>query len=479
VSRNPSLQRRLTIELATLFVAVGALALGALWYTAWLTAGSLADRDLGLRAEDLAAHVTRDASGTPQLALPSELARSYAAEPQKAVYAVRDSDGRLLATSTPEFAAASQRWPAGDAEPVYFQLSKFGPLGQDYAGLTVRLDSAAGPVAVTVAERAAGDQLVHAILRESASDAVWYIPAVAAIALLLVGYRVRRGLRPLRAASEQARGITPESISIRLCESGVPAEALPLVTAVNRALDRLEQGFATQRRFTANAAHELRTPLAIITARLDSLAGNGEIVALREEVGRMNRLVEQLLCVARLDSLALDVAAPVDLRRIAEEVVGAMAHHALAAGRSIALTGTEDPVVIAGNAAAISDALRNLVENALTHTPAGTEVIVELGDDVSVSVADCGPGVPREHRLHVFDRFWRGPGAPGEGAGLGLAIVAEIVKAHSASIAVENAAPHGARFTIRFRPAATRERLDATTQSSSSLSSHIRVTVPD
>jgi signal transduction histidine kinase len=451
--RIKSLQLRLTIELAALFLVASCLAVGGLIYSASLAAGSLADRELGLRAEDLARHVLVDKGGKVRLELPPDLRQAYDTAAQQSVFAIRDKDGVLVEASTPELGAMMGRWPAADTEPSYFQLSRFGPSGRDYSGIIVQLDSTAGPLSVLVALVAGGDQLVHSILREFVFDVAWYVPPFVAVALLLATYSVRRSLRPLRTASGQASAIGPGSISIRLPEADVPTEALPLVVAVNRALDRLEQGFAIQRRFTANAAHELRTPLTIITARLDSLKSNGELSALREEVARMNRLVEQLLCVARLDSVALDVSSRVDLREIAEEVIGSMAHLALAAGRTIALIGAEHPVPITGNAAAIGDALRNLVENALAHTVPGSEVIVEVCRDGALSVLDSGPGIPVEDRPRIFDRFWRGKGVRTEGAGLGLAIVMEIVRAHGASIAVRDRAPGGVRFDIHFRPA--------------------------
>jgi two-component system, OmpR family, sensor histidine kinase TctE len=296
--RIKSLQLRLTVELAALFFFASCLAVGGLIYSASLTAGSVADRELELRAEDLARYVSLDESHKPRLDLPATLEQAYSAPAQQSVFAIRDKDGRLVEVSTPEIGAMVARWPPADSEPSYFRLRNFGPSARDYSGVSIRLDSAAGPLSVLVAEASGGDQLVHSILREFVFDIAWYVPPFVAVALLLAAYSVRRSLLPLRAASAQASAIGPESIALRLPQANVPTEALPLVVAVNHALDRLEQGFVIQRRFTANAAHELRTPLTIITARLDTLEGNGQVAALREEVARMNRLVEQLLCVA-------------------------------------------------------------------------------------------------------------------------------------------------------------------------------------
>ena len=106
-----------------------------------------------------------------------------------------------------------------------------------------------------------------------------------------------------------------------------------------------------------------------------------------------------------------------------------------------------------GNAAAITDALRNLIENALVHTPPGPEVVVEVDPKGAISVQDSGPGIAAEDRPHIFERFWRGKGVRTDGAGLGLAIVMEIVRAHSASVMVSNRIPRGARFDVRFRAA--------------------------
>jgi signal transduction histidine kinase len=457
--RLRSLQLRLAVQLAILYAVATAIAAGVLIYQAYDTAETLGERDLNLRATDLARHAVPGPNGA-RLDLPPQLAAAYQAG-EADMFVLRAADGRVLAASPPEFGEVVAKWPLPSDEPSYFNLRNFGTAAQDYHGLSVSLESPAGPVAVAVARAKGANVLVSALLREFIMDVAWVIPLLVVVTVGIGILVIRRGLEPVRDISQMAARIGPATTHIRLSTKNLPAEIEPLVAAVNRALDRLEQGFAVQRKFTANAAHELRTPLAIITAMLDAMEGNGDMTKLRADVARMNRIVEQLLRVARLDAIALDVSGTADLNEVASEVVATLAPWALAQDRMIAFAGPDRPVPIKGNKHAIGDAIRNLVENAVVHSPPRSEVTVNVEEAGRVSVLDRGPGVPAEQRELIFERFWRGKGTASNGAGLGLAIVREIMNAHRGSIRVDRAPAGGASFTLCFaegaRPAAPAE----------------------
>lgn len=447
--RVRSLQLQLALSLAALYVAATAVVVAVLVYQAYSTADALSKEDLNRRARHLANLAAVDASGEPRVDLPEWLASLYRSG--TFLFDVRRLEGPGIAASNPEVRDLVLRLPVPGDEPAYFRLRHFGSGEKDYFGLTARLDSRIGPLRVTIARAADDDVLVRSLLREFVFNVAWLIPLVVAATLAIGVLVIRRGLRPVRQASARAAAIEPGSISVRLPEEDLPSEVRPLVAAVNHALDRLEKGFAVQREFTANAAHELRTPLAILTAAIDHLGSDGEIAMLKKDVARMNRLVEQLLRVARLDAVALDVSGAVDLSTLAREIVGYMAPLALANGRALAAQGTDRSVFVRGNRHAIEDAIRNLVENAIAYAPFKSEVVVSVGPAGTVSVADRGPGIPAGDREHVFKRFWRGEGSHGQGSGLGLAIVKEIMRAHHGSIDVSGNPGGGALFTLNFQ----------------------------
>ncbi len=261
---------------------------------------------------------------------------------------------------------------------------------------------------------------------------------------------MRRAIAPIRRASNQAAKIGPRSSGVRLPTSGMPWEVLPLVTAVNLALDRLDRALDAQRRFAADSAHELLTPLAVLGAHLDTLNEKKVATALRQDVDAMTDVVHQLLDLAELESegSVINETETVDLREICVEVITMLAPLAVRDGKQLALSGTEDMIMVKANARMLHRALRNLIENATAHTPPGTRVEIQLDEEGVVRVTDQGPGVPPEGRDAVFHRFWRGDGETGSGAGLGLSIVKRIVESFDGSVTVSDAPGGGACFTI-------------------------------
>ena len=218
---------------------------------------------------------------------------------------------------------------------------------------------------------------------------------------------------------------------------------------MNAALDHLDQGLQRQREFNANAAHQLRTPLSVLMANVEPLKEPEVANRLRTDVEHMSRIVSQLLLAAQLETVSINLDEIVDLNDAAAEIAGNLAPLALASGKSIELVRNDEPVVIRTNTFAVRAALGNLIENAIKHTPAGTSVRLRVTDRPSIEVMDCGPGVPIEQRTKVFERFWRGDRG-GSGAGLGLAIVDQIMKALQGSVSVGEAPGGGALFTLIF-----------------------------
>jgi signal transduction histidine kinase len=379
--------------------------------------------------DQVTAGLSLGADGKPQLRLPANPEYNYA---------VAEADGRTLFASARPPGEAPPGWSAGflteRSQAVAFR----------------RLDSAIGRVEIRVGIDNRRDWL--AVLGRELDEELLPVLLPTLLAALIIGaLTLRDGLRPLQRLESVAAGITPAESARRLPLDDLPRELAPLVHAINAALDRLDEGFRAQRDFTADAAHQLRTPLAILSAHLDTLDDRTVAASLREDVARMSRLVEQLLQVAELEALTLKPQERTDLSALALEVAEALAPMALARRRDIAVAGAEAPVTVHGNHDSLHQALRNLVENALHHTSEGTTVEIAVqSEPPSISVSDRGPGIPAADRKNLFQRFWRAQRSSGRGAGLGLAIVQRIAAAHAARIEIDDAPGGGARFTIRF-----------------------------
>jgi signal transduction histidine kinase len=283
-------------------------------------------------------------------------------------------------------------------------------------------------------------------------------------ALVLIPLVVSLITRPLRRLAADAARVAPGTLQMRLGESGLGLELQGLARAVNAALARLELGVDRQRLYAANAAHELRTPIAILGLHIDQLQPSDLRTRLQSDVSRIQTLAEQLVTVARLGQNHVAMDEPIDLVALLRDVVADRAPIAIREARELELAADVPALVVLGDRQALFSAFANIVDNALRAEPAGGTVCVTLRGDGQVLVSDHGPGIAAENRTRVFEPFWRGTTTPEGaglraslgGAGLGLAIVKEIADRHGVGLDIIDTKGGGATFRLRFPPGRTR-----------------------
>jgi len=279
-------------------------------------------------------------------------------------------------------------------------------------------------------------------------------PLVALAIWWLVGLALKPVVRVTRELRRRdARRLDP------VPDEGLPAEIEPMVRQLNGLLDRLRHAFAAQRAFVADAAHELRTPLAALKLQAgllgrarDDQARSEALQTLRSGIDRATHLIDQLLTLARSEPEAVASAEPVDLAAIAREAVSELRAIAESQGVRLELR-APGALPLTGEPEALHGLVRNLVDNAIRHTPEGSQVEIALavdGGEAALTVDDEGPGIPAEDRERVFDRFFSRTSGDRGGSGLGLAIVRAIVERHGGGIALGDSPRGGLRVSVRL-----------------------------
>jgi signal transduction histidine kinase len=433
----------LGLKVLTAYV-VGALLSIALAVAAavWIVEHDLlADLELRERVATLASKIRFDANGRPVDlgASDAELDWLYDALPHETAYRVLDAAGDVVLVSK----AGKTFWPPADNGPrVERDRFVFERDGMSLHGATEPFEHLGRQWYLQFATSERLMKLIqHKFALPYMGIGIGIFSAVLIIAFGLSAYiTLRYGLKPLRGISNAAAAISPRSLHARLQTEVVPAEISPLVDSFNRVLDRLERGYRAQQDFLATAAHELKTPLALIRAQVELSADTPGRAELLQDVEHMSRQVQQLLHLAEASEVQNYQIDTVDVRAVAEEAAQYLQRMAQATDVRVVLSDPSTTVQWPADRGALFTLLKNLLENAIQHSPAGARVMLEL-DAASLTVRDWGPGVSDAQLSEIFVRFWRGAHRRDRGAGLGLAICREIALAHGWTLTASPADP--------------------------------------
>ena len=442
---RPSLERTLTVRLAVTAV------LAMLFQVAIVAARSYLDHEallisyVGNEAKSLARNVRFDgiSIGFDRETVPSHYRGKHS---DSYAFRILDSDGRTVAEHNGARLRAISPWLAHPSEHQDLWLRDLDPEQRMFiaGGHRQRLDN--HNLWVEVMTTGDPSHAFLSILGLEILDDVW-LPMIPLIVLSLgvAIWSVRKALKPLTDAAGKADALSLTDLGQQFDATALPREIAGFVTGINKLLERASKLVESQRLFIARAAHELRTPLSVLLLEFSRI-DDPRVRRLESDVRTMSELVNQLLALARLEGAEPSNFEMLDLADIAQETVSRLGIFAQQTGHKLSLVMPGDCIVV-GDRTALRLAMRNLIENAIKHTPNNSEIVVSVGPGGYFVVEDSGPGLNEAELESLFQPFRKGR-ASGDGAGLGLAIVKQAAELHRGKLTMSRSALGGARFEM-------------------------------
>jgi signal transduction histidine kinase len=444
-------KRNLTFRLIITFIAALALTLASiLFYIFVLNPNLILQRTLDKQIHYLSKEIRPDAQGRPATKLyDKKYDWVYQVLSSELMYQITDQHGVALLQSTPHaqslFSQADQQF---STEQRLFSFT--------HQNLLYHVNSAPLPNFPGYYVQVIGSDRLMSVFQLTNIKPLSVVAVLVTLLCLLlislvvwltIGYM----LRPLKNASATAAQIQPHSLTQRLDTHKLPEEILPLITAFNQTLDRLEKGYKVQQELLATTAHELKTPLALLRGEIEMAEDFPKRELLLRDIDQMARLIHQLLHWAEARESQNYQYQSLYLSDVAEEVVLYLNRLAVLFQVQIRITVLSEASLLYADRSTCFVLLKNLLENAIHHAP--KDSVIELSiSETEISIRDYGPGIAPEHLPWIFTKFWRGPQRRHQGAGLGLAICYEIATTHGWRLSASNSFP-GACFSLQTNPA--------------------------
>lgn len=465
--RRLPIRVRLTLWYFVFFAGAGLLLSLASWLSLRESLDSLTLHELDERVDDLESLLaSQDGSATVEQ-LRAELLREYRLKDEGKWLQVIDEQGNWLYRSArPRIAVPLEPLPAGRGA-----LFEFRPAQHHYLRSYTRRSAINGR-AYEISTAISADKS-YVLLRKFRRDLIFLTPAVLLMAALAGHVLSRKALRPVAAIAKEARRINDRNLGTRLPVANTHDELSHLSETLNQMLERIEVAFRSVRSFTANASHELRTPISLIRTRTEialcfprtAEEYRSVLEEVQSETVRMTSLVETMLALARSDAGAVQLKLqPIECNDLLRCAADEWTELAAQRGLRLEVTTPESPIFVLGEPASLKRLFRILLDNACRYTARGGSVWLRVDtreSEVVCSVRDTGIGIASEHLPYIFERFYRGArdgtrsgvldnrNEPG-GSGLGLALAKWITDQHSAQIAVNSTPGEGSCFRVVF-----------------------------